>query len=126
MKRKEQALNEMVLDEHTTRQTQNQALRLSGLRPPPHLVFHRAGTLEAVLVLKLQQQVHRGLAVFRLTQEATGVHLPFDGGVPVILHSIVCPVGANRGPLNSAGSMPPDRSLTFLSCVPTSVNEGST
>lgn len=63
--------------------------------PAAHLAFRGGGTLAAVLVLQLQQQVHGGLAVSGLTQEASRVHLPLDSGVPVILHSIVCPAGAN-------------------------------
>lgn len=63
--------------------------------PTAHLAFRGGGTLAAVLVLQLQQQVHGGLAVSGLTQEASRVHLPLDSGVPVILHSIVRPAGAN-------------------------------
>lgn len=70
------------------------------LGQPSHLALCRVGTLTAVLVLELHQQVHGGLAVLGLAQEASRVHLPLDGGVPVILHSIVCPAGAKSGPLN--------------------------
>ena len=65
------------------------------LLPTAHRAFRGGGTLAAVLVLQLQQQVHGGLAVSGLTQEASRVHLPLDSGVPVILHSIVRPAGAN-------------------------------
>lgn len=74
-------------------------------------------TLVAVLLLELQQQVHGGLAVFGLVQEASRVHLPFDGGVPVILHSIVRPARAHGGPLSPSpvARVPPGTSLTSLS-----------
>lgn len=54
-----------------------------------------------VLVLKFQKQVDR-LAVSGLIWEASCVYLPLDGGVPVILHSIVRPVGKHRGPRHVA------------------------
>lgn len=82
---------------------------------PSHLAFRGAAALGALLVLELQQQVHGGLAVFGLAQEASCVHLPFDGGIPVILHSIVCPAGANEGPLNPEACVPSITSLTSLS-----------
>lgn len=58
-----------------------------------------------ILVLKFQEQVD-GLAVSGLVWETSRVYFPFDGGVPVILHSIVCPVGRNPRPLTRSFSHP--------------------
>lgn len=96
---------EAGVDEMTSDTHENQLTNVSPLAKPSgapaHLAF-RGGRTLAVLVLQLQQQVHGGFAVSGLTQEASRVHFPLDGGVPVILHSIVCPAGANRGPLTPA------------------------
>lgn len=68
---------------------------------PAHLAF-RGGRTLAVLVLQLQQQVHGGFAVSGLAQEASRVYLPLDGGVPGILHSILCPPWQHLGDLSPA------------------------
>lgn len=88
------------------RRGQSQEIRQTdppGIEPEPrlptHLAFHRLDTLVLILVLKFQEQVD-GLAVSGLVWETSRVYLPFDGGVPVILHSIVRPVGRNPGPLS--------------------------
>lgn len=57
-----------------------------------------------ILVVELQEQVDR-LAVSGLVWETPRVYFPFDGGVPVILHSIVRPVGGNPGPLKGSSQL---------------------
>lgn len=98
------------------------------LGQPSHLAFRGVGTLMAVLVLELQKQVHGGLTVFGLAPEASCVHLPFDGGVPVILHSIVCPAGANRGLLSPSPTahVPTGTSLISPELSSTPVHERPT
>lgn len=44
----------------------------------------------ALLVIHLHEQV-QWLGLLRVVEEAARVHLALDGGVPVILHSIVGP-----------------------------------
>lgn len=121
-------LKETVLDKREIQPTNPERRPEAEHLGAPHLAFRRVDTLVAVLVLELQQQVHGGLAVLGLVQEASRVHLPFDGGVPVILHSIVRPAGTHKGPV-SPGPMARlslGTPLTSLGRAATSVNEGST
>lgn len=55
-----------------------------------------SGLTLALLVIHLHEQVQR-LGLLSFIEEASRVHLPLDGGVPVILHSIVSPAEKAEG-----------------------------
>lgn len=112
-----EVLGEIGSDDQEIKQTNQPGTepRERAPRLPTHRAFHRLDILLVILVLELQEQVDR-LAVSGLVWEPSRVDFPFDGGIPVILHSIVCPEEEkNPGPLTCSSQR--------LQLIHTSVSE---
>ena len=103
-----EVLGETGSDDQKTKQTTHPGTNRAKTahKATTHLALHGLNALVVILVFKLQEQVE-GLAVPGLVKETSCVYLPFDGGVPVILHSIVRPVGRNAGPLTHSSRLLP-------------------